>query len=288
MNKNELRDAFSKVQASDGLMQAVLLTEDNQKPRTNSWRIARRVAGCAAVLALLIGTMFFWPVEENYVTGPGMIKVYAHEMDDTGNEIIESVILEKGVVFTPNVRYDSSTSIVEHFPFTFVVDESLYPNMEITIEVMTDAGVLYTDRKSVDAPTISPNMPAVMQLFLVYSGQRFITDIDTNVYWQPYGFDYDHMAKEIKKGNYDFDSAYKPFNYEKTPSFIDVIFRADDLVVGYCVIEIRETNGAVGYEAEAFSFKVLTIVSFPKVDGKLQKVSEKYVKEQIQLVHDYA
>ena len=32
------------------------------------------------------------------------------------------------------------------------------------------------------------------------------------------------MAKEIKKGNYDFDSAYKPFNYEKTPSFIDVIF----------------------------------------------------------------
>lgn len=60
MNKNELRDAFSKVQASDGLVEAVLLTQDCQKPKATPWRMARRVAACAAVLALLMGAMLFW------------------------------------------------------------------------------------------------------------------------------------------------------------------------------------------------------------------------------------
>lgn len=76
MNKNELREAFSKVQASDGLMQAVLLTEEKQKPRTNPWRTARRVAVCALlVVALLFG--FFDYRSAPYFT----IRVYASETD---------------------------------------------------------------------------------------------------------------------------------------------------------------------------------------------------------------
>ena len=285
MNKNELRDAFSKVQASDGLMQAVLLTEEKQKPRTNPWRTARRVIACGAVLALLIGTMLFWPVEENYVTGPGLIKVYAHEMDETGNEIVESVVLEEGVEFTSTVVYDPTKSYRQHFPFSFSVDENLYPGMDITMEVNTNAGIFYKN------DPFDPNksaLPAILQIFGNYYGQHFTVAIDKKLYWEPEGFDYAYMAEQIKSGNRDFNSAYKDHDYVNNPSFIDVIIRADKKIVGYCVIAIREINENDGHPDQEFSFEVVSLVGFPMVDGKHQKVSEKYVKEQIQLVHDRA
>ncbi len=59
MNKKEFREAFVKVQASESLTQAILLTEENKMPKVAPWRIALRVAACAAVLALLIGAMLF-------------------------------------------------------------------------------------------------------------------------------------------------------------------------------------------------------------------------------------
>ena len=282
MNKQEFNEAFSGLHASDALIRETLALNKPQK--TNHRKILQRVAACAAVLALLL-TALLWPSEENYITGPGVLVVRAYADDESSELPIEGVVLEEGVEFTPNAHYDSALSIVRHFPFTFTVDKSLYPDMAITIEVMTDAGILYTNRKSDDAPQISPDMPAVMQLFLTYSGQHFTTDIHAKVCWEPNGFDYDHMAKEIEKGNFDFSSAYKPLNYEKVPAFIDVIIRADDYIVGYCVIEIREINGDVGYDADEFSFKVLTIVNFPKVDGKHQNVPLNYVQTQIRKIH---
>ena len=280
MYDNTIQQALGDI--SDTYLESAMDVYERKRKARKRWD---RVVACAAVLALLLGAMFFWPVEENYVTGPGMITVRAHAVDEDVNETMKSVVLEEGVEFTPNAHYDSALSIVRHFPFTFTVDKSLYPDMAITIEVMTDAGILYTNRKSDDAPQISPDMPAVMQLFLTYSGQHFTTDIDAKVCWEPNGFDYDHMAKEIEKGNFDFSSAYKPLNYEKVPAFIDVIIRADDYIVGYCVIEIREINGDVGYDADEFSFKVLTIVNFPKVDGKHQNVPLNYVQTQIRKIH---
>lgn len=84
MNKNKLREAFSQVQAPDGLMQAALLTEDNQKLRTNPWRIARRLIACAAVLALLIGAMLFG---EGLGKKTPFISVIVYAADGHGVEI---------------------------------------------------------------------------------------------------------------------------------------------------------------------------------------------------------
>ena len=110
-------------------------------------------------------------------------------------------------------------------------------------------------------------------------------DIDKKLYWEPEGFDYAYMAEQIKNGNRDFDSAYKDYDYVNNPSFIDVIIRADNSIVGYCVIAIREINEDDGHPDREFSFELLTMVSFPKVDGKYQKVSYNYVQTQIEKIH---
>jgi hypothetical protein len=73
---------------------------------------------------------------------------------------------------------------------------------------------------------------------------------------------------------------------ETNQVFVDVILRADNHIIGYAVIEILHVaTSRFGY---SYHTCMLKSVSFPKVEGEYQKVSEKYVKEQIQLVHDHA
>lgn len=277
MHKQELNEAFSKLHASDALKKEVISMKSESK--TDFRLIAKRAAVCAAVLALLIGAVLFWPIsEENYITAPGLIKVYAHGVDTSGSAIVEGVELEEGVEFTSTVVYDPTKSYRRHFPFSFTVDKSLYPNMDITMEVSTDAGIFY--KNDPFNPNI-PMLPAILQIFNNYYGQHFTVDIDKKLYWEPEGFDYEYMAEQIMSGNRDFDSAYKDHDYVNNPSFIDVIIRADKYIVGYCVIAIREINENDGHPDREFSFEVLTIVNFPEVDGKLQNVTLKYVQEEI-------
>ena len=109
--------------------------------------------------------------------------------------------------------------------------------------------------------------------------------IDKQLYWEPEGFDYAYLKEQIEGKNYDFNSAYKKHGYVNNPSFINVIIRADDYIIGYCVMAIREINENDGHPDREFSFELLTMVSFPEVDGKYQKVSYNYVQTQIEKIH---
>ena len=122
----------------------------------------------------------------------------------------------------------------------------------------------------------------------MYYGQHFTVEMDQWLLWEPYGFDYEYMVQEIEKGNTDGNASYKPFNYEHSPSFIDVIFRADDHIVGYCVIAIYETSKEEEYPTREFMFHLMTSVSFPQVDGRFQTVSLDYVNKQIRYWHEMA
>ena len=130
--------------------------------------------------------------------------------------------------------------------------------------------------------------PPVEQLLYDNYGQHFTVSADTALYWRPDGFDYAYMKEQFEKGNTDVAQTCKEFGFHGNPSFFDIIIRADNRIIGYCVIEVTQTPTDISPYAHRFSFEVVALVSFPMVDGKLQKVSEKYVKEQIQLVHDQA
>lgn len=253
--------------------------------KQNARKHRRNLAACAVVLALMVGVLFLWPREENYLIGSGLITVQAHGLDASGHVTPQSIPLEEGIQYTSEVVYDPTKSYRQHFPFSLSVAESSYPDMRITVEVFTNAGIFYKDTPyDPNAPT----HPALLQFFSNYHGQHFTVDIDEKLYWKPEGFDYAYMEERIKNGEREFDRAYKAHDYVNNPSFIDVIIRADENIIGYCVIAIREINEDDGHPDREFSFEVLKMVNFPEVDGNLQNIPLRYVERQIQLIHDQA
>lgn len=242
----------------------------------------KRIAAIAAALAILITAVALWPTEENYITGSGVLVVRAYGAEYEDDVPVEGVVLEEGVEFTSTVIYNPTISYRQHFPFTFSVEDSLYSNMEITLEVNTDAGIFYKN-EPYDPDTLG--LTRVEKYLARYYGQHFFVNADKAIYWKPSGFDYAYMQEAYKPGESSFEDVYKPMNFEKSPAFIDVVIRADDYIVGYCVIAICEINIDDGHPDQEFSFTLLTMVGFPQIEGRWQNVTEEYVWKQIYNIH---
>lgn len=241
-----------------------------------------RAAAIAAAVAILITAVALWPAEENYITGPGLLVVRAYGAEYENDIPVEGVILEEGVEFTSSVTYDPTISYRQHYPFTFSMDESLYPGMEITLEVKSDVGIFY---KREPFNLLMLNMTPIQYYLASHYGQHFTVSANKPIYWEPDGFDYEYMKTAYGEGKTVIEEVYKPVKFEESPAFIDVVIRADDLIVGYCVIEIYEINVDDGHPDKEFSFTLLTMVSFPQVEGRWQKVTEEYVQNEINRIH---
>lgn len=281
MNKQELTGALSHIHASDCLKEEVLTMKS--KSKTNYRLIAKRAAVCAAVLALLIGAVFFWPAsEENYITAPGLITVRAHEIDDAGNATIESVALKEGVLFTPEYIFRTDASYREEYPFFFQIEHELYAPEEIMLEVNTNSGIFY---KYSPGDLSMIGKPPVEQYLYDYYGQHFTVSADKALYWKPGGFDYAYMQEQYNKGNTNLSQIYKPMGFSASPSFFDIIIRANGYIIGYCVMEVTITPTEISPYAHRISFEVVALVSFPMVGGQHQNVSNEYVQTHIQKIH---
>lgn len=279
MNKQELNEAFSCVRASDDLIRETL-TLDKEK-KTSPWKIVRRVAACAAVLALLIGALFFWPVEENYVTGPGVLVVRAYETDTPTLSDENSSILKEGI--TVPMEYDDNPaySVLSKsmgLPFRFSVQEDSYEDKVISFEIWLSGGDFEHIEYMADFLDYFTGKDDTVDSYDVmrarYLGKHFTISNNKRIWWNETGHIFDEQNREVHYVGLDTDRV-----------FVDVILRADKYIIGYAVIEIVDVDGKEGF---VYHTRMLKSVSFPQVNGKYQKVSEKYVQEQIQLVHDHA
>lgn len=121
MRKQELKEAFSQLHASEELVQEVLSLEMENKKPVNGFKIAKRVAACAAVLAVLL-TAMLWPGETGTSDGtrkPALgVQVYAAdglvELGSTGGTPVyageENTRPDLGLPDDRNVYvYNSST-----------------------------------------------------------------------------------------------------------------------------------------------------------------------------------
>ena len=285
MNKQELQQAFSNVHASDALKEQVLSAETEPKKYVNGWALVRRAVACAAVLALLL-TMFFWPTEVEtedgeIITASGLLSVKAHAIDAEGNATVESVVLEEGIVVPMEYTYDPAISVLSKalgLPFQFSVLAEEYTDQEISFEIYLSGGDFehlgylaeFSDYflgldDSVDSYDVSKAR---------YLGEHFTIPNNKTIYWRATGHVFDDEKREIQYIELDTDRV-----------FVDVVIRADEHIVGFAVIEICD----MGVENRfVYNTRLLKSVSFPQVDGCFQRISEKYVKEQIQLIHDNA
>lgn len=258
-----------------------ILIEEATAPK-KTLPAVKKIAAMAAVVALLL-TMFFWPNrEESYITAPGLITVRAHEVDDAGNATIESVVLEQGVKFTPEYSFNPGANHQPAFPISFDVQNELYQGMQISFEVNTNAGIF---EKYLPGDLSYIDKSPTEQYLYNYFGQHFTVDADTTIYWIPLAFDYEYMRVQFEKGNIDLSQTYRELPYPDGPVYFDIIIRADNHIVGYCVIEVTVNSAVTGIYTNVFSFEIVSMISFPQVDDQWQNVTDQYVYNQIQKTH---
>ena len=261
----------------------LLEAEEYEKKRKPAWV---RFVTAAAVVALVIGALAFWPTgEKEYVTGPGLLTIRANASEVS--EDIEEILLEEGIVLPATFEYRIDTNVAEVLPITLSIPEDAYPNMDITFEVSTMDGIFSkAEPYDPNAPHHAPGATWLDMLVGNFYGQHFDIPNNTSMEWTPTGLNYDYVVAELKKGvTFDQLQDEKINTYfSNNPSYMDIIIKADQKIVGYAVIEIREVNGVLGMWARNFTIEVLKIVSFPRINGKLQKVSREYILEQINLV----
>ena len=261
----------------------LLEAEEYEKKSRPTWV---RFAAAAAVLALVIGALSFWPAgEQEYVTGPGLLAIRANAAEVS--EDIEEILLEEGIILPATFEYRIDTNVAEVLPITLSIPADAYPNMDITFEVSTMDGIfLKAEPYDPNAPHNAPGATVLDKIVGTFYGQHFELPNNTSMEWTPAGLNYDYVVAELKKGvTFDQLQDEKINTYfSNNPSYMDIIIKADQKIVGYAVIEIREVNGVLGMWARNFTIEVLKIISFPRVNGKLQKVSEEYVLSQINLV----
>lgn len=263
----------------------LLEAEEYEKKQQPAWV---RFAAAAAVLALVIGAISFWPAgDKEYVTGPGLLAIRANASEVS--EDIEEILLEEGIVLPATFEYRIDTNVAEVLPITLSIPEDAYPNMDITFEVSTMDGI-FSKAEPYD-PNAPHNAPGATWLDMIvgnFYGQHFEVPNNTSMEWTPSGLDYDYVVTELKKGvpyaQLPEDKSHTYFS--NNPSYMEIIIKADQKIVGYAVIEIREVNGVLGMWARNFTIEVLKIVSFPRVNGKLQKVPMDYILEQIAMLKE--
>lgn len=247
----------------------LLEAEEYEKKSRPTWV---RFAAAAAVLALVIGAIAFWPAgEQDYVTGPGLLAIRAYALNENEISEINSTVLEEGVELPWEYTWSPVINVVSTgLPIKLEFSELEFEGAKISFDVEVSGGSVFGEAVRLQDPVTGKYYWSENP----YLGDTFTVENHTTLYWQFYSTKYNIWKNEYTHG--------KPFVHGK--SYLDIIIRADDYIVGYAVLEIYELSED---EAPTFRYKarVLTITSFPKVEGEYQSVSRRYVEKKFEEIH---
>lgn len=204
-----------------------------------------RIAACAAVLAIvLLGLFGPFGTEAEYVTAPGILKVYAYD-GTTENEIADMLQneLTGGVTSYRPVWSPYINVACGGIPLYFEIPEDYFGEAEITFEITVDQGEFFEARNT--------TLPF---------GNITTIGNKKKIYWD--GVNLSKIREEVGNGGV---------------FYADILIRADGKIVGYGVIEFTFCEEPV----PACIIRSFKTVCFPMVDDCLQDVPEKYVFQQI-------
>ena len=246
-----------------------LIDEAASPSRLHPARPILRVAAIAAVIALLM-TALLWPTEENYVTGPGILIARAYALDEPMLSEESSTVLEEGITLPLSYNWCRAISSVRGIPLDLSIDADELQGKDITFEIMVSDGSFYQSAHS----HVESIIDGIKQTYL---GNSFRIGNQRRIYWDPGLLEIDDQTQEI---------SYTPLSGNH--AFANIIIRADKWIIGYAVIEFYEVDGLSGEKGWYYNARMLKSVSFPQINGDFQRVSEKYIAEQFQLIHETA
>ena len=228
-----------------------------------------RVAAIAAVIALLM-TALLWPTEENYVTGPGILIARAYALDEPMLSEESSTVLEEGITLPLSYNWCRAISSVRGIPLHLSIDTVDFQVKNISFGITLSDGSFYQNLHT----HVESMFDGVRQTYL---GTSFRMDNHRRIYWYPTSLIFDNQNKKI---------THIPMSGNR--AFADIVIRADNQIIGYAVIEFYEVDGLSGEKGWYYNARMLKSVSFPQINGDFQRVSEKYIAEQFQLIHETA
>lgn len=259
----------------DAMLKNAMGVYERKKKERHIWV---RAIACAAVLALLIGSVFFWPNSEgNYITGPGVLVVRAYETDEPELSEENSVILQEGITVPMKYTHLPNVSLLKNLlglPFHFSIFEKEYENAEITFEIWLSGGDFENLYYLYEFSGKEDCVDEYEVLRARYAGGHCTIKNNTKLWWKETGHIFDEQNRKVHHVEPESDQV-----------FVDIILRADEHIIGYAVIEIMDIDGRGGF---VYHTSMLKSVSFPKIEGEYQTVAEEYVKKQFQIVHSQA
>lgn len=234
-----------------------------------SWK---KVAAVAAVVALLIGSLFFWPSggktdNGQIVAVPGVLKVYACESKDMDTISVEEYQLIEGMEPSYKTAWSPIVNLLTRgVTLTLRVDEETLTGHTITYDVSVNCGELYGD---------------VFHEKYREEGDPIGKENWDNAFWGKHGVGENGETIHWMGDELYFDRDPKISLEEAIETVgrihLDIIIKADGNIVGYAVLEMICTN----LNLCIFNAVLVDSKFYPKVDGAFQNVTEEYVREQI-------
>lgn len=262
MSGKDLSEAMGGI--TDEKIEGAIHAYEKKGIRRNVWF---RVAAVAAMLAIVL-TVTLWPRRtENgeIITAPGIMRVYGYELG-SGTEIENMISYElTDSVVAHTEGYTFAMNRLYGLPMTLQVSEEAFAGKEITLDVSVDHGGFYGDIHSEKYKTDKKD--TVASLPDVDFGNQFTVENGETIFWRTR-----EVVEEAEK------AGMHPYDYLETIGnviHVEVIIRADGHIVGYTVVDIH-------YKEGFFAACVKETVSFPKVNGEFQYISEENVKQMIE------
>jgi len=73
--------------------------------------------------------------------------------------------------------------------------------------------------------------------------------------------------------------------YMESTAYINIVIQEEENIVGYAVVKVY-TNDLENAPAQTYYAKLLKSVSFPKINGKYQKITSEYVQSEMESIAD--
>lgn len=237
---------------SDGKVQAAAEVYDKKRKKRTVWF---RAAAVAATIAIVLSAVLWQRnTEEEFVTAPGILKVYAYDVTSgTTPENMVSYELEEGTISAP-LWWCPALSYIRGLPITLKVLNSAYSEMEITMDISSDCGEFYghpDEEKYKDSPLDYIAQEKLGSSFTINDGETIFWSLSNS----------DNLEALCAAGGF----------------YVDVIIRAESNIVGCAVIKV------VSADDMQFHYSVgdVKTLGFPPVDGEFQNVTEEYVQQEL-------
>ena len=274
MSNETWNDALGGI--NNSMIESAMYTYNKTQKKHFPWL---RIAAAAAMVAILIGLMAGIPFglrdDGDYITAPGLLSIRAYALDEMQISEVNSTVLEKGVELPWEYIWSPAINVVcNGLPITFSFPADAFDAKNISLEISCTGGSFVDDR--VNRFDLETKRPVGYEPYL---GNDFSISNNETIYWINYSKKYVPF-----KNQYEFDAE------APRTSYVDIIIRADEYIVGYAVIKIYEhlPDGVQWRDDVCYGYlsQVVEIVSFPKVDGAYQGVSQTYVSKQFKKLHE--